>query len=350
MSQSDLRSCLQAALQSSDSNLDRLTALMGADPASAAQPVDSVRQRLELLRKLSPMLQTLCRSTLGWSDFPIDLVWRLWLPLAIDLFDQHNRVRRPVVQGILGSQGTGKTTLAIVLSRILAEFGLSVCQLSIDDLYKTYGDRQRLQQQDPRLRWRGPPGTHDVDLGLEVLRLLRQGESANLPRFDKSAQGGAGDRCEPEFVASADVILFEGWFVGARPIDSARFETAPWPIVTAFDRAFACDCNYRLQAYLPLWDLLDFLIVLAPIDFRFSLTWRQQAEQQMKGSGRSGMSDAEVAEFVQYFWRSLHPDLFIQPLLQSQADWVIALDAAHQPASISRPRSAIASPNPERDR
>jgi D-glycerate 3-kinase len=185
---------------------------------------------------------------------------------------------------------------------------------------------------------------------LEVLHSLRRGESANLPRFDKSAQGGSGDRCDPEFVASADVVLFEGWFVGARPIDSARFEAAPWPIVTEFDRAFARDCNHRLQAYLPLWEFLDSLLVLAPIDFRFSLTWRQQAEQQMKANGRSGMSDAEIIEFVQYFWRSLHPDLFIQPLLQSEADWAIALDAAHQPASISRPRSATVSLNPERKR
>ncbi|MBD2090815.1 glycerate kinase [Microcoleus sp. FACHB-1515] len=328
----ELRQSLEIALSQPESQIETLISLSKAAEAT-------VIDRLQRLRHVQPALQTLCRS-IGWTEVPLDLAWQLWLPLAIELMQERDRIRRPIVQGILGGQGTGKTTLALMVSRILQQFGLSVARLSIDDLYKTYRDRQILQQQDPRLRWRGPPGTHDVELGLEAIERLRRGESAGLPRFDKSLHQGAGDRIDPEWVERADVILFEGWFVGARPIDPQAFEDAPWPIETESDRAFARDCNDRLHAYLPLWNLLDALIVLAPIDFRLSLTWRQQAEQQMKAQGKAGMSAAEIKEFVLYFWRSLHPQLFIAPLM-AKANWAIALNANHQIETISRARSSL---------
>ncbi|NJL21400.1 MAG: hypothetical protein HC895_12155 [Leptolyngbyaceae cyanobacterium SM1_3_5] len=86
--------------------------------------------------------------------------------------------------------------------------------------------------------------------------------------------------------------------------------------------------------------MLDSLIVLAPTDFRLSLTWRQQAEQQMKAQGKAGMSEAEIQAFVLYFWRSLHPKLFIEPLF-TKADWSIALNADHQVETISRAPSSL---------
>lgn len=37
----------------------------------------------------------------------------------------------------------------------------------------------------------------------------------------------------------------------------------------------------------------------------------------MIATGKPGMSESEVKEFVNYFWRSLHPELFITPLTQN---------------------------------
>ncbi|NJL21401.1 MAG: hypothetical protein HC895_12160 [Leptolyngbyaceae cyanobacterium SM1_3_5] len=53
-------------------------------------------------------------------------------------------------------------------------------------------------------------------------RAVAQGKSALLPRFDKSLHEGAGDRIDPERVDRADVILFEGWFVGGASDRSRR--------------------------------------------------------------------------------------------------------------------------------
>lgn len=307
---------------------------------TAETVADLVEQRIRRLQTVYPILNQFSQENFGWQNCPIALLWQLWLPLVEQIAAWH-ALNHPLVLGILGGQGTGKTTLTLILAEILSQIDVQVCRLSIDDLYKTYAERQQLQQFDPRFRWRGPPGTHDVELGLTVLNQLRQAEfPVAVPRFDKSAHNGAGDRTQPEWVDGADVILFEGWFVGVQPINPQAFEQAPAPINTDADRAFARDINTYLQAYLPLWEQLDRLIVLYPSDYRFSQQWRQQAEQRMITTGQSGMSASEINEFVTYFWRSLHPDLFIQPLLQDpeQVDWAIEIDANHYPRSIYRPQ------------
>lgn len=239
---------------------------------------------------------------------------RLWFPLAQALSQERQRLGRPVVLGILGGQGTGKTTLGTMVSTLLNQRGHCPLSFSLDDLYLTYTQRQALQAQEPRLRWRGPPGTHNVAQGITVLDQLRAGRPVDIPRFDKSAWGGAGDQGEPERVAGVDVVIFEGWFVGVRPVDPAVFEQAPDPICREGDRAFARAMNAKLGDYLPLWERLDRLIILKPVDYRLSHIWRKAAEQRMKAQGKAGMSDRDIEQFVTYFWQALHPELLITPL------------------------------------
>ncbi len=302
---------------------------MGKEEARKALLADGLRSEnvdeaiaplSHLLKSVLPAFNEFCQTTLEVEPKEmLQVLWDLWLPLGIKLASERQQLGRPLIQGILGGQGTGKTTMCKVLSLILHHLGYRTVSLSLDDLYKTYSDRLLLTQQDPRLIWRGPPGTHDIDLGLNLLDRIRDFQSpVMIPRFDKSAYSGAGDRTHPEIFTNIDIVLFEGWFVGVRPIDANLFETAPPPIITDEDKAFARDMNLRLQDYLPLWERLDSLIVLYPTDYRCSLEWRKQAEQQMIAAGKSGMSNAEIEQFVKYFWRSLHPELFIKPLVKDR--------------------------------
>ncbi|CAN1210170.1 Glycerate kinase [Tumidithrix helvetica PCC 7403] len=295
-----------------------------------AQPVcDLLRQDLPDFKQDSTFLETL---------------WHLWLPLAIRLADRQQQLDRPFIQGVLGGQGTGKTTLGDILERILRLLGKSCVSISLDDLYKTYADRQQLRERDPRLIWRGPPGTHDVELGIETLERLRdRSTSIEIPHFDKSLHDGAGDRTLPLQHQGADMVWFEGWFVGVHPLPISKFSKYTPPLVSEADREFALECNARLYDYIPLWQRLDSLIVLKPLSYEFSLQWRQEAEHKRISQGKAGMSDAEILEFVQYFWRSLPPDLFMTPLTQSSKVWnlaidlVVAIDAHHLPCAIYRP-------------
>jgi D-glycerate 3-kinase len=55
-----------------------------------------------------------------------------------------------VIQGIVGrDKELAKLPLTVVLSLILAQLGYRTLSLSLDDLYKTYAERQQLQEQDP---------------------------------------------------------------------------------------------------------------------------------------------------------------------------------------------------------
>ena len=311
----------------------RRSLAFGITPANVEEVI---RERSHLLLSVYPNLQPV----------PIETLWNLWLPLAMQLAQSQQQLGHPLIQGILGGQGTGKTTLAAVLTLILKHLGKSTLSLSLDDLYKTYSDRLALRKQERRLIWRGPPGTHDIELGLQLLDQLRQPnrrEPILVPRFDKSAWEGAGDRTTPEQVEGADIVLFEGWFVGVRPINSAVFDApTPPPIQTEADRLFASDMNEQLKGYLPLWEQLDRLIVLYPTDYRLSQQWRLQAEQQMITTGRSGMTEPQVREFVEYFWRSLHPELFITPLTKNPrlVDLVIEINPDHTVGAVDQPKDA----------
>ncbi|GAX35172.1 glycerate kinase [Nodularia sp. NIES-3585] len=306
--------------------------------ASDADTTEQQQAKADLLKSVMASFSQFCETNLHKPpEEMLAVLWDLWLPLSIKLASHRQGLGRPLIQGILGGQGTGKTTMCRVLSLVLQQLGYRTLSLSLDDLYKSYSDRLLLTQEDPRLIWRGPPGTHDLDLGLKVLDQIRQGESpVSVPRFDKSAYNGAGDRTTPEIVKEIDIVLFEGWFVGVKPVAPDVFNYAPPPIVTDQDRVFARDMNRRLHDYLPLWQRLDSLIVLYPTDYRCSMTWRKQAEQQMIATGKLGMSDAQIEEFVNYFWRSLHPELFITPLVKSPrgVDLVISIHPDHSIGSI----------------
>lgn len=327
-------------------------AAWGIDPSNG---MTKLQDRLNWLQAMAPHHSALPLPPAPMERY-LELYWRLWLPLALTLKQARDELTEPLIQGVLGGQGTGKTTLTHILQHLLGVMGYNAVGLSIDDLYKTYADRRVLAQTDPRLRWRGPPGTHDIELGLTTLAQVRsagRGEAVALPRFDKSMHGGEGDRTAPEWVQDVDILLFEGWFLGARPVAPTRFgQTSaplfpgpplPEPIITETDRQFACDMNTQLATYLPLWDGLDRLMVICPTDYHISKQWRKDAEHQMKAQGRTGMSDATIDEFVEYFWRALHPELFIAPLKHDgeHVNLVVEIDSDRTPTAIYAPALAI---------
>lgn len=106
---------------------------------------------------------------------------------------------------------------------------LPTAVLSIDDLYLTHSDQVALASahpNNPLVQHRGEPGTHDLALAYEVFASLRSGQPTSLPVYDKSAFDGAGDRAprtqwtevNGAGQAKMQVVIFEGWCVGFRPL------------------------------------------------------------------------------------------------------------------------------------
>src|SRR5436189_108160 len=71
----------------------------------------------------------------------------------------------PLMVGLCGAQGSGKSTASRDAAAALTVRGLSCLVLSLDDLYLGKAARAELAAEvHPLLATRGPPGTHDVAL------------------------------------------------------------------------------------------------------------------------------------------------------------------------------------------
>ncbi len=227
--------------------------------------------------------------------------------------------RRPFVLGIAGAQGSGKSTVA----RALAErFACPV--LSLDDLYLNGAARQHLAETvHPLLRTRGVPGTHDVAAGLAAIEVLAHGP-ALLPRFDKARD----EPGTPEHVPGpADMLILEGWCLGARPQTEAELAEP----INALERTHDPDGRWRRWVnaqlagpYQALWTRIDQLVFLQAPDFGIVADWR--LEQERKAGGP--MDAAAIRRFVQHYER------LTRHMLAHGAEWAdltLRLDANRTP-------------------
>jgi D-glycerate 3-kinase len=256
---------------------------------------------------------------------------------------------QPVVIGVCGAQGSGKSTLTRVLQAALQDdHRLAVAVISLDDLYLPSHERARLAASvHALLRTRGVPGTHDVGLGMEVIQRLRSaqpGEITRLPRFDKAVDEPVAPDRWPIFQGRADVVLFEGWCVGAREQASAEL-VAP---INVLEREHDVDGGWRRYVnaqlggpYRELFGLIDRLVMLQAPGFEVVYEWRRQQEHELarraRQSGGSSplrvMNDAELLRFVMHYERLTRHILAEMP---GRADVLVTLDARRDIIALER--------------
>lgn len=247
--------------------------------------------------------------------------------------------QRPVIIGICGAQGSGKTTLTGKLLMRCESEGICAASLSLDDLYLTRSEREELARSvHPLFAVRGVPGTHDIALGMEIFDLLGAGESVAMPRFDKAQD----DRCDAASwnyaPAACQLLFFEGWCVGAMPqsgddlrepvnaLEAGEDEQAIW-------RRFA---NAALAGpYRALFDRLDRLILLAAPGFDVVHQWRAQQESELReqvGNDAPGlMDDAAITRFIAHYERLTR---YILAEMPGRADCIIWLDEKRRAMNI----------------
>ena len=260
-------------------------------------------------------------------------------PLA-DRIEASSRGRPPgFVVGVCGTQASGKSTLTAVTRRILQDRGLRIAALSLDDLYLTRAERAELARQvHPLFAVRGVPGTHDTALGEQVLEALQGSGEVALPSFDKATDDRRPESDWPRVQAPVDVILFEGWCVGARPQDPEALAVP----VNALERdedphgLWRAHANAALAgAYQRLFGRLDVLVLLQAPSFEVVLAWRQEQEAKLRdrlareGAGRArAMTDEQVARFISHYERLTRHILAEMP---GRADVLVRLDAQRRP-------------------
>ncbi|MGB3795318.1 MAG: P-loop NTPase fold protein [Alteraurantiacibacter sp.] len=255
-----------------------------------------------------------------------------WKPLATRIA-RLPASRAPLVIGINGAQGSGKSTLCKFLEVLLARRQVRAITLSLDDLYLTRAERRTLAKEvHPLFATRGVPGTHAVSLGLGIIEDMLAGRALELPRFDKATDDRAANGTT--VTGPVDVLLLEGWCVGARPQDAAAL-AAP---LNALERDEDADGTWRklvnhwlTEDYARLFDQIDLLVMLKVENFDAVRRNRALQEEKLRAANPHAtetMDDAALERFCSHYERLTRHMLDEIP---SRADVVIPIGPDQNP-------------------
>ena len=223
--------------------------------------------------------------------------------------------KRPLIIGLAGGQGSGKTTISSILTLILQKyFKLNVFKVSIDDFYKTRKDRNLLSKnKHPLLMTRGVPGTHDIDLMLKFFKKVMSKNFKNLevPKFNKAIDDRYKKSLWYKIKSKPDVIIFEGWCVGARAQTNKQLKKPINSLERIYDQRieWRSYVNSQLKKkYKTLFKQLDGLLYLKAKNFDLLKKWRLKQERKLWVQTKNKknlkiMSSGDVINFMQTYQR-----------------------------------------------
>lgn len=257
----------------------------------------------------------------------------------------HKQTTGSVVFGVNGAQGSGKSTLCKLLSLILREvFNKSVLHLSIDDLYLSHEARIHLSNElHPLLKVRGVPGTHNAQLGIDILDNIKSHSNKRIkvPVFNKVTDDLLPENQWPTISDNIDMVLFEGWCVASKPQSDKELQQS----VNELEEKEDSDLSWRSYvnnqlsgSYADLFSHIDQLIMLKVPDMESVFEWRSLQEKKLAESNlnigvseKIIMSDKDIKRFIMFFERLTLACLNEMP---GRADVVLNLDNYHQIDSI----------------
>tara|TARA_B100000780_G_scaffold146765_1_gene102532 strand:- start:327 stop:1253 length:927 start_codon:yes stop_codon:yes gene_type:complete len=241
--------------------------------------------------------------------------------------------------GLAGGQGSGKTTISFILTLILKKyFKLKVCKISIDDFYKTRKDRKLLSKtKHDLLMTRGVPGTHDINLLLNFFKKIKNKKfkSLEIPTFNKATD----DRCSKilwqKIKSKPDVVIFEGWCVGARAQTISQLKKP----INSLEKVYDKDTKWRSyvndqlkKKYKILFKQLDGLVYLKAKNFNLLREWRLKQERKLwiktkKKKNLKIMTSGDIINFMQTYQR-ITQQMFKDALKSSSI--IMDLNSKHQ--------------------
>ena len=236
------------------------------------------------------------------------------IPLCFWINKKVNK-KRPYFIGLAGGQGTGKTTISSLIKIILTKyFRLKVFRISIDDFYKTRKERLNLSKRvHPMLLTRGVPGTHDIDLMLNFFKKVKSKnfKRIKLPNFNKAIDDRFNKKYWYDLKNKPDVIIFEGWCVGAK---SEKNNTLKKTInsmekIKDSNQIWRKYVNQQLKSkYKNLYSQLNCLIYLKAKNFNLLQKWRLKQERKLWFNNKRKlnlkiMKKSDVISFMQTYQR-----------------------------------------------
>ena len=245
---------------------------------------------------------------------------RFYLPLLQSIKNKKNIM-------IAGSQGSGKSSLSKLISFYLKKYcSKNSVIISLDDFYLSKNSRIKLSKKIHSLFiTRGVPGTHDIELLLDKLQQLRKKEfPVYLPIFDK-----VKDTRKKSYkkILKADVIILEGWCVGAKPIPHQYLSKNINNLEKLKDPYFIWRENYNafLKSYQKLFSKFNFFIYYQFNDWKNIIEWKYKQELMLRNKKKDLSLKKDLSEFIQYYekislWMSKKSPNDCQLLIKIDAD------------------------------
>ncbi len=245
----------------------------------------------------------------------IDKIGKLntfYLPLSEWIYSEYKKDNKIKIIGLSGGQGAGKSTITGILKFILKKkYGLDLCVFSIDDFYKTKQERKKMSENiHPLFLTRGVPGTHDVDLINKIFIKLKKKtfKKVLIPKFDKSTDDRFKKSKWTKVTNRPNIIIFEGWCVGARHQKDSDLKKPLNSIESKYDTKLAWrkKVNNQLKKnYKKLFKKMDKLVYLKAPSFNHIFQWRLHQEQKLKltSKNKKTMSKSEIKEFIMFYER-----------------------------------------------
>ena len=264
------------------------------------------------------------------------------IPICFWIAKKVNK-KSPLIIGLAGGQGTGKTTIASIITLILKKyFKLKVFKISIDDFYKTRNQRRKLSKNiHPLLMYRGVPGTHEYKIIYEFFKKIKNKNfiKLRLPKFDKSKDDRCNKKLWYKINSRPDMIILEGWCVGAKGQKNSELVKSINSLEKVNDPSLVWRkyVNNQLKIhYKNLFQQIDEIIYLKANNFRMLQKWRIKQEETLWFKSKKKkklriMSRNDIINFMQTYQRITQNMFKDAP---KYASIVMKLNSNHQINSI----------------
>jgi len=263
-----------------------------------------------------------------------------FLPISHSIYKIFKNKKRTIIVGLTGGQGSGKSTISSILKIILKEgFNLNTVIFSIDDFYKTSKQRKKMSIRiSPLFLTRGVPGTHDTTMLYNCLKNLKKINFKNfsIPKFDKSNDDRSPKKYWQKVKKKADIVIFEGWCVGAIPQKNKDLIVPINILEKEKDkkRIWRNYVNKELKTnYKKIFKLIDTTIFLKVPSFEHVYKWRLLQEKKLSkiSKGKKIMTKKEIKNFIMFYERLTK---YMLKHLSNKVKFLINVDTKHRLKSI----------------
>ena len=244
------------------------------------------------------------------DNYRDDWLWGVILPILYDIYTLKKHSQRRLVIGLSALPGTGKTTLGLLIERLLLKMKIKATVVSLDDFYLPSSEMNIAIKNNPWNVSRGFPGTHSINLIEEKILEWKNTGKFNYPVFDKSLRNGLGDRSYWK-IDYPEILILEGWFLGVNKKSSQSIskENVKPPLYKR-EIEYRSKIQKNLNDYLKIWQLFEKIWQIRPKDFSYMNKWKSNQENEMLKIKGNALVDNQLTNFLRMLNCSIPQECF----------------------------------------